>query len=357
MGAADPAGAAPRFSAEALALASSPDQRPRSTSSHRWVAGLLPMPAARRRGAPADHRSRRFFSRFISLAPIMSAFLDEGAARPPSSDFVTAWHEEGDPDFVPRRSASHGSTTTAPSGPSAAVLSGRLALDRWAMAPTCGMEGPAPFASGLEGDLKGAAATGKKGLLALIATPLRHDDRGVRREPSPTGFRTHPIRGSDAGTPMWCFSPCSNCSPIFARMASRPSSSPAAASSSCASLGESVYGIPPEQVVGSSGKLKFDLRDGKAVLVKLPEDLLGRRQGGQTRRHPAVIGRRPIAAFGDSDGDLQMLGGPPPGSGRASVSSPPHRRRRESAYDRQSTSELDKACDEAESERLDRRRT
>jgi haloacid dehalogenase-like hydrolase len=70
---------------------------------------------------------------------------------------------------------------------------------------------------------------------------------------------------------------------------------------------ERVYGIPPEQVVGSSGKLKLEVRDGQPVLIKLPEvDLIddkeGKPVGIQSR-----IGRRPIAAFGNSDGDLQML--------------------------------------------------
>ena len=70
---------------------------------------------------------------------------------------------------------------------------------------------------------------------------------------------------------------------------------------------ERVYRIPPEQVVGSSGKLKLETRAGKPVLIKLPEvDLIddkeGKPVGIQTR-----IGRRPIAAFGNSDGDLQML--------------------------------------------------
>ena len=70
---------------------------------------------------------------------------------------------------------------------------------------------------------------------------------------------------------------------------------------------ERVYGIPPEQVIGSSGKLKLEVRDGKPVLIKLPEvDLIddkeGKPVGIQSR-----IGRRPIAAFGNSDGDLQML--------------------------------------------------
>jgi hypothetical protein len=70
---------------------------------------------------------------------------------------------------------------------------------------------------------------------------------------------------------------------------------------------ERVYGVPPEQVIGSSGKLKLEARDGRPVLVKLPaieliDDKQGKPVGIQTR-----IGRRPIAAFGNSDGDLQML--------------------------------------------------
>jgi hypothetical protein len=70
---------------------------------------------------------------------------------------------------------------------------------------------------------------------------------------------------------------------------------------------ERVYGIPPEQVIGSSGGLKYELRDGVPTIVKLPEidfvdDGPGKPVGIQ--RH---IGRRPIAAFGNSDGDLQML--------------------------------------------------
>jgi len=70
---------------------------------------------------------------------------------------------------------------------------------------------------------------------------------------------------------------------------------------------EQIYGIPPEQVVGSSIRTKFEIRDGNPVLVRLPEvdfidDGAGKPVG--INRH---IGRRPIAAFGNSDGDLQML--------------------------------------------------
>jgi len=70
---------------------------------------------------------------------------------------------------------------------------------------------------------------------------------------------------------------------------------------------EQVYGVPPEQVVGSSIKTKYEYRNGKPVLVRLPaidfiDDKAGKPVGINSH-----IGRRPIAAFGNSDGDQQML--------------------------------------------------
>ena len=70
---------------------------------------------------------------------------------------------------------------------------------------------------------------------------------------------------------------------------------------------EAVYGIPPEQVVGSSFKTKFEMRDGKPVLVRLPEINFIDDKEGKPVGINQHIGRRPIAAFGNSDGDLQML--------------------------------------------------
>ncbi len=70
---------------------------------------------------------------------------------------------------------------------------------------------------------------------------------------------------------------------------------------------EGVYGIPPEQVVGSSIKTVFEMRDGGPVLVRLPEiDFIDDKEGKPVGIN-SHIGRRPIAAFGNSDGDLQML--------------------------------------------------
>ncbi|MGB8476351.1 MAG: HAD family hydrolase [Candidatus Acidiferrum sp.] len=70
---------------------------------------------------------------------------------------------------------------------------------------------------------------------------------------------------------------------------------------------EKVYGIPPEQVVGSSIKTKYEYRDGKPVLIRLPEINFIDDKTGKPVGINSHIGRRPIAAFGNSDGDQQML--------------------------------------------------
>jgi hypothetical protein len=78
---------------------------------------------------------------------------------------------------------------------------------------------------------------------------------------------------------------------------------------------QKVYGIPPEQVVGSSIKTKYEMRDGKPVLVRLPELNFIDDKTGKPVGINSHIGRRPIAAFGNSDGDRQMLEWTQAGSG------------------------------------------
>ena len=112
---------------------------------------------------------------------------------------------------------------------------------------------------------------------------------------------------------------------------------------------EPVYGIPPEQVIGSRIKTKFELRDGKPVLLRLPEiDFIDDKAGKPVGIHEH-IGRRPIAAFGNSDGDLQMLQWTTAGTGpRFGLVVHHDDAQREYAYDRQSlVGKLDKALDEA----------
>jgi hypothetical protein len=71
---------------------------------------------------------------------------------------------------------------------------------------------------------------------------------------------------------------------------------------------EKVYGVPPEQVIGSSIKSKFQMRgDGSPTLFRLPEVNFVDDKAGKPVGINQAIGRRPIAAFGNSDGDLEML--------------------------------------------------
>jgi phosphoglycolate phosphatase-like HAD superfamily hydrolase len=115
---------------------------------------------------------------------------------------------------------------------------------------------------------------------------------------------------------------------------------------------ERVYGIPPEQIVGSSGKLSFEMRDTKPVLMKLPDLNFNDDKADKPVGIQMHIGRRPIAAFGNSDGDLQMLEWARGGSGVRFALIVHHTdAEREWAYDRTSSiGRLDKALDAAQAE-------
>ena len=112
---------------------------------------------------------------------------------------------------------------------------------------------------------------------------------------------------------------------------------------------ERVYGIPPEQVIGSHGELKYELRDGKPVLVKEAKVALIDDKAGKPVGIQKFIGRRPIFAFGNSDGDLEMLQWTAAGSGPRFMGLVHHTdAEREWAYDRKSSiGRLDKGLDEA----------
>lgn len=109
------------------------------------------------------------------------------------------------------------------------------------------------------------------------------------------------------------------------------------------------YGIPPEQVVGSYGKLKYEVRDGTPVLIKLPEIALVDDHAGKPVGIQTFLGRRPLAAFGNSDGDREMLEWTTAGTGaRFGLIVHHDDAEREWAYDRQShVGKLDKALDQA----------
>ena len=112
---------------------------------------------------------------------------------------------------------------------------------------------------------------------------------------------------------------------------------------------ERIYGIPPEQVIGSSIKTKLISRNGIPELIRLPEiNFIDDKADKPVAIHQ-FIGRRPIAAFGNSDGDLEMLQWVTAGSGaRLGVIIQHTDNEREVAYDRKSPiGRLDKALDEA----------
>ena len=114
---------------------------------------------------------------------------------------------------------------------------------------------------------------------------------------------------------------------------------------------EQVYGVPPEQVIGGSIRTKYEVRDGKPVLLRLPElnfvdDKAGKPVGIQMH-----IGRRPLAAFGNSDGDFQMIEWTTSGPGpRLGLFVHHDDAEREWTYDRKSSiGRLDRGLDEASS--------
>jgi hypothetical protein len=112
---------------------------------------------------------------------------------------------------------------------------------------------------------------------------------------------------------------------------------------------EDVYGIPPDQVIGSSIETRFEMREGGPVLVRIPEvDFVDDNEGKPVGIHK-FIGRRPILAFGNSDGDHQMLQWTAAGDGARFMGLVHHTdAEREWAYDRESlVGRLEKALDEA----------
>ena len=111
---------------------------------------------------------------------------------------------------------------------------------------------------------------------------------------------------------------------------------------------EKSYGIPPEQVIGSSIKTQYELRDGKPVLVRKPEVIFIDDSAEKPVGINLFIGRRPIAAFGNSDGDFEMLEWVTTGAGpRFGLLIHHDDAVREFAYDRSSMGKPDRGFDEA----------
>jgi len=277
---------------------------------------------------------------------------NEGATKQSILDFVAAVTGEGSPDFVPpaeRIATFDNDGTLWVEHPMYTQLV--FVLDRVkALAPQHPeWKDTQPFKAALEGDMKTLAASGEHGLLALVLAThsgmtvnefekIVLDWIATARDPRfkrpytelaylpmiellgflrASGFKTFIVSGG--GIEFM-----------------RPWT-------------ERVYGVPPEQVVGSSIKTKFQMRDGRPELFRTAElnfidDNVGKPVGINE-----YIGRRPIAAFGNSDGDLEMLQWTTMAGGRRLGLIVHHTdAEREYAYDRDTSfGRLDKALDAA----------
>jgi hypothetical protein len=235
---------------------------------------------------------------------------NEGPAKKAIVEFVGKVTKPGSPDFVPvpeRIAAFDNDGTLWAEQP--VYFQMLFALDRVkALAPQHPeWKDQEPFASLLKGDIKGALAGGVVSMLQIVMAThagmttaefeqMVRDWLATARHPRfkrpyteivyqpmlellaylrANGFKTFIVSGGGADF-------------------MRPWT-------------EKVYGIPPEQVVGSRFKTKFELRDGQPVLIRLPELSFIDDQAGKPVGIEAHIGRRPIAAFGNSDGDREML--------------------------------------------------
>ena len=136
--------------------------------------------------------------------------------------------------------------------------------------------------------------------LELVARqPRRDDDRGVRPDRQRTGWRRPGIPGSSGRTPSWSISRCCELLAYLRANGFKTFIVSGGGVEFMRPWAERVYGIPPEQVVGSTIKVKYELRDGQPVLRPPRRDRLHRRRGGQARRHPAArsaAGRSPRSA-------------------------------------------------------------
>ncbi|WP_244466338.1 HAD family hydrolase [Dyella japonica] len=206
-----------------------------------------------------------------------------------------------------------------------------------------------PFKSALAGDMKGLAASGEKGVLELVAAThsgmttdefARNVNQWVSTAQHPKSHRVftemvyqpmlellHYLRDNGFKTYI-----VSGGGQDFMR-----------------AWVPAVYGIPPEQIVGSQGELKYELQNGKPVLIKLPKVALIDDGPGKPVGIQRSLGVKPIFAFGNSDGDQQMLEWTTSGDGARFAGLVHHTdAAREWSYDRQSKiGKLDKALDEA----------
>jgi hypothetical protein len=209
-----------------------------------------------------------------------------------------------------------------------------------------------PFASLLRGDLKGALAGGEPALMKIVVETHSGMDSVEFNQIvlDWIAVAKHPVTGR-LFTEM-VYQPMLELTAYLRANAFKTFIVSGGGIDFMRPWADKVYGIPPEQIVGSSGTTRFELRDTKPILMRLPQIDFINDGPGKPVGINAHIGRRPIAAFGNSDGDLQMLEWAKGGSGVRFALIVHHTdAEREWAYDRvSSVGKLDKALDVAQAE-------
>jgi phosphoglycolate phosphatase-like HAD superfamily hydrolase len=206
-----------------------------------------------------------------------------------------------------------------------------------------------PFASVLRGDLKGALAGGEKGLVEIMAAThsgmSTEEFNAVVRD----WIRTARHPKYDRPYDQCVYQPMLELLAYLRANGFKTFIVSGGGVEFMRAFAEETYGVPPEQVIGSSGVVTFETKDGKPVLMKTPKVEFVDDGPGKPVGINRFLGRRPVMAFGNSDGDLQMLQWTTAGPGPRFALIVHHTDgEREVAYDRQShVGKLDKALDEA----------
>ena len=206
-----------------------------------------------------------------------------------------------------------------------------------------------PFKAVLEGDRKALAAAGMKGILELVAAT----HSGASTEEFTANARrwlasaVHP-RSHKPYTEM-VFQPMLELLVYLRANGFKTYIVSGGEVVFMRAFAEEVYGIPPEQVIGTTLVTRFQDKDGQLSIQRLPKLAHNDDGPGKPESIDSIIGRRPILAFGNSDGDLQMLQWTMAGSGKRFAGLVHHTdAQREWAYDRDSSvGRLDKALQEA----------
>jgi len=235
---------------------------------------------------------------------------NDGKAKQSVIAFVNKVTKTGSPDFVPKperiATFDNDGTLWAEQPMYFQLL---FALDRVkALAPQHPeWQTQEPFASLLKGDLKGVMAGGEKALLEIVMAT--HADMTTEEFEKIVKDWLTTARHPKTGKPYteMVYQPMLELLAYLRANGFKTFIVSGGGIEFMRPWTEKVYGVPPEQVVGSSIKTKWETRSGKPALVRLPEVNFIDDKTGKPVGINSHIGRRPIAAFGNSDGDQQML--------------------------------------------------